>query len=149
MRREPGLLVPAGNPAGVRGGEDLVGRGLRFINRQGGSGTRVLLDYVLGKRGLDPAAITGYDTEEFTHMAVAVAVASGVADAGLGILAAARALGLGFVPVASERYDLIVPAEQLDSPGMRALLDVITSPELAARVAELGGYDTTETGAIV
>ncbi len=82
-------------------------------------------------------------------MAVAVAVASGVADTGLGILAAARALGLDFIPVASERYDLIIPAEELDTPRMRLLLDVIRSDELARRVATLGGYDTSEIGTLV
>ncbi len=149
VNREQGLMVPAGNPNKLRGIEDLAGADVRFINRQGGSGTRVLLDYELDKRGIDPAAISGYEAEEFTHMAVAVAVTSGVADTGLGILAAARALGLDFIPVASERYDLIIPAEEYDTPRMQLLLEVIRSDELARRVAALGGYDTSEIGAVV
>jgi putative molybdopterin biosynthesis protein len=104
--REQGLIVAKGNPKRIRSLEDLVRPDVRLVNRQGGSGTRVLLDYHLVESGIDRAEIRGYDDEEYTHMAVAVQVLAGAADVGLGILAAARALDLDFVPVASERYDL-------------------------------------------
>lgn len=148
VEREQGFIVPAGNPRNVNGLQDLTRPDLVFINRQGGSGTRVLLDHELEKHGIDPARIVGYRTEEFTHMAVAVAVLSGAADAGLGILSAARALGLDFVPVATERYDLIVPEEYWENDGIQGLLAVIRSEEFKQRVAELGGYDTAETGEV-
>jgi putative molybdopterin biosynthesis protein len=117
-----------------------------FINRQGGSGTRILLDYRLGQLGIDPAAIAGYTTEEFTHMSVAVAVLSGSADAGLGIYAAARALDLDFIPVVTEQYDLVIPAEIYDTPNIRMLLEVVASAGFKRRVDALGGYSTRRTG---
>ncbi len=109
VMRQQGLMVRSGNPLGIAGIADLARSEVTFINRQGGSGTRVLLDYELDQRGLAAERITGYRVEEFTHMAVAVAVLSGAADAGLGILAAAQALGLDFIPVVQEQYDLIIP----------------------------------------
>jgi len=147
--REQGLIVRPGNPSGIEGITDLVRSGITFVNRQGGSGTRVLLDYQLEKLGIAADAIAGYETEEFTHMAVAVAVLSGAADVGLGILGAARALGLDFVPVVSERYDLIIPRAHFDSPGIQLLLDVIRSDEFRARVDALGGYSTARTGQLM
>ncbi len=118
VTREQGLMIVKGNPGAIGGFEDLTRDGVTFINRQGGSGTRVLLDYELAKRGIPAGDISGYETEEFTHMAVAVAVMSGAADAGLGIRSAARALDLDFLPVTSERYDLIIPEEFVDTPAM-------------------------------
>jgi putative molybdopterin biosynthesis protein len=117
-----------------------------FINRQGGSGTRVLLDFRLKQLGVDPAAIRGYATEEFTHMAVAVAVLTGSADTGLGIYAAAKALGLEFVPVVTEVYDLVIPAELYETDNIRTLLEVVGSAEFKRRVEALGGYSTRHTG---
>ena len=148
VERQQGLMVRKGNPLGIEGFADLTRDDVAFINRQGGSGTRVLLDYELGRRGIDARAIHGYGTEEYTHMAVAVAVVSGAADVGLGVLSAARALGLDFLPVTSERYDLIFPAVFFETTAVQALLEVIRSPEFARRVAELGGYDTAETGRV-
>jgi putative molybdopterin biosynthesis protein len=119
VMRDQGLIVPAGNPKGIQGIEDLARDDVRLINRQGGSGTRILLDYRLKQLGLAPDDIAGYDNEEFTHMAVAAAVVSGAADVGLGIHAAARALGLAFIPVVTEQYDLLMTRSHFDAPLSR------------------------------
>ncbi len=145
-QREQGLMVPPGNPAGLTGLPDLRREGLRFVNRQGGSGTRVLLDHELGRLGLDPAHIAGYGVEETTHMGVAVAVASGAADVGLGVRSAARALGVDFVPVTTEDYDLLIPEAFWEHPGIVALREVIGSAEFQAEMHRLGGYDGARTG---
>jgi len=147
--REQGLIVPKGNPLEIRDLGDLLRPEVTFINRQGGSGTRVLLDYHLARLGLDPALIRGYDREEYTHMAVAVAVASGAAQAGMGILAAANALDLDFVPVARERYDLVIPGDLFHSEGIQLLLEVIRCPEFRSAVASMGGYDPSESGRVL
>ncbi|MDR7434978.1 MAG: molybdopterin biosynthesis protein [Armatimonadota bacterium] len=147
--RDQGLMVRPGNPKGIRGIEDLTREDVTFVNRQRGAGTRILLDFHLKQLGIDPTRIRGYEREEYTHMSVAVAVASGAADAGLGIYAAARALGLDFIPVAKERYDLVIPREYLKTPLVRQALEVLSSPEFRAEVEKLGGYDTTETGQMV
>jgi len=149
VNREQGLMVAPGNPLGIEKVEDLARPEVRFINRQAGSGTRVLLDFCLEKAGVDPQKIRGYEREEYTHMAVAVAVATGTADAGMGILAAARALGLDFVPIASERYDLVIPERFFHTEGIVALLDVIRSEEFRKAVSELGGYDPSRSGEIL
>ncbi|HSO67311.1 MAG TPA: substrate-binding domain-containing protein, partial [Desulfatirhabdiaceae bacterium] len=128
---------------------DLVREDIRLINRQAGSGTRILLDFKLSQFGIDPARIAGYDQDEFTHMAVAVAVLGGSADVGLGIFAAAKALDLGFIPVVTEQYDLIIPGVHFESEIIQTLLSVIRSPEFKARVNELGGYHTERTGEIL
>lgn len=146
VRREQGLIVPRGNPKGLRSLADLTRPDVTFINRQRGAGTRVLLDYRLKQAGIAPRAIQGYERQEFTHLAVAAAVASGAADCGLGILAAARALGLDFVPLDHERYDLIVPARFYADPILAPLLAIIGDPAFQARVAALGGYTTDEMG---
>ncbi|HEX9454983.1 MAG TPA: molybdopterin biosynthesis protein, partial [Candidatus Binatia bacterium] len=114
-QREQGILVARGNPKSVVGLRDLARKDLRFVNRQAGSGTRVLLDFQLRKLGIDGASIVGYEREEFTHMAVGVAVASGLADAALGVRAAANALKLEFIPVASEQYDLLIQRSFFES----------------------------------
>ena len=149
VEREQGLIVRRGNPKGITGLADLARDDVTFINRQGGSGTRVLFDSELVKHGIDPAAIRGYCDEETTHMAVAVAVLSGAADAGMGILAAARALRLDFVPIASERYDLIIPAELFDDERIELLLAIIRGEEFARRAGALGGYDTAQSGEVL
>jgi len=144
--REQGLMVAPGNPGSISGLGDLARPGIVFVNRQAGSGTRVLLDYHLERLGIDPGRIKGFDQEEYTHMAVAVQVLSGGAHAGLGIRAAANALGLDFVPVATERYDLCIPVDFLDDPRILALLDVLDSERFRSAVAALGGYDVTDMG---
>ncbi len=146
VHRDNGLIVGRGNPKRILGMEDLTRPDVTFINRQGGSGTRILLDYRLKQLGIEPAYIRGYDSEEFTHMSVAVAVLSGSADAGLGIYAAARALGLDFIPVVTEVYDLVIPIEHYDTENVRMLLDVIVSAEFKQRVEALGGYSVRHTG---
>ncbi|KGP75660.1 LysR family transcriptional regulator [Desulfosporosinus sp. Tol-M] len=140
------FIVPKGNPLNLKKLEDLTKPGVRFINRQGGSGTRVLLDYLLQKQGLSKEQILGYEREEFTHLAVAVAVASGAADVGLGIQSAAEALGLDYVLVGEERYDLAIPREFLEEPRMKAMIAVVRSKEFQEDVLALGGYDVRETG---
>ncbi len=109
--REQGWIVPSGNPKGLSGWTDAANPDVQLVNRQRGAGTRLLLDYELGRLGIEPGQVRGYEREEYTHLAVAAAVASGVADAGLGIRAAARALDLDFVPMAAEQYELVIPAE--------------------------------------
>ena len=146
VHRQQGLLVASGNPRGITGLKDLAREGIAYVNRQRGSGTRVLLDYELRQQNVKPDDISGYSREEFTHTAVAAAVASGTADAGLGILAAARALDLDFVPLLKERYDLVIPREHYDSPLLQPLLDIIRNPAFRDLVEKLGGYDTSETG---
>ena len=112
-------MVAPGNPKKIRTIRDLTRPEVRFINRQRGAGTRLLLDYLLKEDGLEPVQVQGYDREEYTHMAVAVNVLSGTADVGLGIMAAARALGLDFIPLTPERYDLVVPKPPLPTPAFR------------------------------
>ncbi len=147
--RDQGLLVPKGNPKGIGGLEDLAREDIHFINRQVGSGTRILLDYRLQQLGLKPETIAGYRDEEYTHMAVAVAVLSGTADVGLGIQAAARALDLDFIPVVTEQYDLVIPKRFLDLKGMQVLLDTIGGERFQRRVRALGGYSTELTGRVL
>jgi putative molybdopterin biosynthesis protein len=149
VMREQGLILPAGNPKNIRGLEDLVREDVSLVNRQGGSGTRILLDYRLKQLGLAPGGIRGYDREEFTHMAVAVAVLSGSADVGLGIHAAARALNLEFIPVVTEQYDLVIPEAYFDTAALQTLLSVIGSTTFKKRVAALGGYDTRRSGDVL
>ena len=147
--RDQGLMVKRGNPKGIKGIEDLAREDISFINRQAGSGTRILLDYRLNRIGINPAQINGYQHEEFTHMAVAVAVLSGTADTGLGIYAAAAALGLDFIPVVTEQYDLIIPSTHFESQNIQLLLETINTGAFRDRVEALGGYHTQKTGEII
>jgi putative molybdopterin biosynthesis protein len=149
VQRDQGLIVKQGNPKGIRGIEDLSRKDVTFINRQAGSGTRILLDDKLNQLGINPSAINGYQNEEFTHMAVAVSVLSGSEDAGLGIYAAAKALNLEFIPVVTEQYDLIIPLEHFETESIQILLKIINSQEFKQRVSALGGYSTAKTGAII
>jgi len=144
--RDQGLIVAKGNPKGVRGIEDLSAGNLTFVNRQAGSGTRVLFDYKLDQMRISPESILGYDHNEYTHMAVAVDVLSGAADCGMGIFAAARALDLDFIPIEREQYDLVIPSTMLDEPPIQAVLDTIRSENFRARVMSLGGYDPAKSG---
>jgi putative molybdopterin biosynthesis protein len=148
-QREQGILAARGNPKALRGLEDLTRADVRFVNRQRGSGTRVLLDYELKRLGIDPGSIAGYQREEFTHMAVGVAIASGLADAGLGVRAAANALGLDFLPVASEQYDLLVGRPFFESLRGQQLLHVMASTSFKDAVVALGGYDPSRAGQVV
>ncbi|MFH2092594.1 MAG: molybdopterin biosynthesis protein [Pseudomonadota bacterium] len=149
VMREQGLIVPKNNPRKIQSIKDLQADNMVFINRQPGSGTRVLLDYQLSQMGIPPEAIKGYENDEYTHMSVAVAVLSGRADAGLGIMAAARALDLDFIPVITESYDLIIPDRFYQTQKVQVLLDTIHSAAFQKRVNLLGGYSTHQTGQII
>jgi putative molybdopterin biosynthesis protein len=149
VQRDQGLIVKPGNPKQIHGIEDLGRKDIRFINRQTGSGTRILLDYKLSQLGVKADTINGYQNEEFTHMAVAVSVLSGSEDAGLGIYAAAKALDLDFIPVVTEQYDLVVPLEFFETEAVQILLEIINSPAFKQRVEALGGYATQRTGEII
>jgi molybdopterin molybdotransferase/putative molybdopterin biosynthesis protein len=145
--REQGLLVPEGNPKNIRGFEDLTRDDIVFVNRQSGAGTRLLTDKCLRELGINSADVKGYDREEYTHMGVASAVLTGVADTGLAILASARALGLDFIPVARERYDLAIPKRFLKIDMIENLLKIIREDgEFRETVAGLGGYDISDMG---
>ncbi|OPX88407.1 MAG: Molybdopterin molybdenumtransferase [Pelotomaculum sp. PtaB.Bin013] len=147
--REQGLILAAGNPKNIRTLEDLAGNGISFVNRQRGSGTRILLDYHLSELGINDDNIHGYEHEEYTHMAVAAAVKAGAADAGLGIRAAAQALGLEFIGIAEERYDLCIPVEFMETPYIQRLLEVISLTEFKEEVVKLGGYDLRDCGKVM
>ena len=144
VHREQGLIVAAGNPLGIRSLDDLPR--CRYVNRQRGAGTRVLLDYELERRGIDPGQIEGYEREEYTHLAVAAAIASGSADCGMGIRNAAIALGLDFIPVTQERYDLVIPAAFWDAPMIQHVRALLSDAEFRAAVAEQPGYDVHAMG---
>jgi putative molybdopterin biosynthesis protein len=146
VHRAQGLLVAPGNPLGLAGIEDLVRPGLRYVNRQRGAGTRVLLDHELAQRGIEPAELHGYEREEHTHLAVAAAVAAGRADCGLGVLAAARAFELDFVPIAREPYDLVLWRSTVEEPLLDPLWELLAAPDFREAVEGLGGYDTAEMG---
>jgi putative molybdopterin biosynthesis protein len=147
--REQGLIVKKGNPVGIETLEQLASKKATFVNRQEGSGTRVLLDYRLKEKGVDPAAIPGYDRIAYTHMEVALEVFSGSADAGIGIMAAARMLDLDFIPLAKERFDLAIPVENMKTGIVKALLAVLNSEEFKSNIIQMGGYETRDTGRIV
>jgi len=146
--RHLGLIVPPGNPDGVRRLDDLAREGLRFINRQEGAGTRVWLDTHLRARHIDPEQIAGYEDCVPTHSEVASAIAQDQADAGLGLETAALAYGLDFVPLAVERYDLAIPADVWEMPPIQALGRWLESDPAQDAIRSLGGYDTRQTGAV-
>jgi putative molybdopterin biosynthesis protein len=151
--RQQGLLVGKNNPKGIQSLRDLARPEVCYVNRQRGAGTRVLLDYHLQQLGITAEMVQGYDQEEYTHLAVAAAVASGRADCGLGIQAAARALDLEFIPLFSERYDLVIPCAHLADPKTRDLLspvfDLMVDPAFRKAVEALEGYEVEDMGQIV
>jgi putative molybdopterin biosynthesis protein len=144
--REQGLILQQGNPKKIKRVEDLFRRDLTFVNRQKGSGTRILLDHTLKTLSLEPGQIRGYEKEEYTHMAVASTVAGGIADVGLGILSAARAMGLDFIPIAKERYDIAIPSIQFEDEKIQRMIETIRSDEFKKMVFQMGGYDVSRTG---
>jgi molybdate-binding protein/DNA-binding transcriptional regulator YhcF (GntR family) len=147
-QRRLGLITPAGNPKGVLTLADLQRPGLVFVNRQSGSGTRVWLDAALHRAGIPTANIAGYDDARTTHSEVAQTIAEGEADAGFGLQTAAYAFGLNFIPMVSERYDLIVPETTFDQPAMQQLAVWLAERPAHQAIAELGGYETGETGKV-
>jgi putative molybdopterin biosynthesis protein len=148
VTREQGLIVSQGNPKDLTDLPDLVKESVTFINRQQGAGTRILLDYYLGELGIDKDAIAGYDREEYTHLSVAAAVSSGAVDCGLGIMAAADALKLDFIPLYNEQFDLVIPLEHYESTKLAPLLELLHEPEFQDAVDSIAGYDTAPMGKI-
>lgn len=144
--REQGLIVAHGNPRRLMCLADVAHRKLRFVNRQSGSGTRLLIDAQLAREGLAPGDLRGYDSEEFTHAAVAATIASGRADAGFGVAAAAAEYDLGFVPVVRERYYFALREAMLRSDPIVALRDALTGPIFRELVGHMAGYDATRAG---
>jgi len=147
--REQGLFVAAGNPLGLTGIGDLAAPGIRFVNRQTGSGTRLLLEMLLAEAHIEPAAINGFGSAEFTHSAVAAYIASGMADVGLGVRTAAERFGLDFIPLLRERYFLALSRTAADEPLLRDVIDVLRSPACHALIDALPGYDAAATGTIL
>ncbi len=146
--REQGWIVPQGNPKGLAGWDDAARPDIQLVNRQRGAGTRVLLDYELEKRSIDPQTVNGYQREEYTHLAVAAAIASETADTGLGIRAAARALDLDFIPLALEQYELVIPKEQYESELLRPLLGLLEDERFRTAVSTLPGYHIDSMGQV-
>ncbi len=144
VNREQGLLTLRGNPKNVKGLEDVASSGIQFVNRQRGAGTRVLLDYHLNLKGIATKQVLGYSNEEYTHLGVAAAVASGRVDCGLGISAAAQALDLDFLPLFHERYELIIPEIYFESELLAPLFEVIESKVFRDTVSEMPGYEFGE-----
>ncbi len=149
VKREQGLFVNPGNPKNILGLQDLTRPEVQFINRQRGAGTRVLLDYHLAQLGITARDITGYEKEEYTHLSLAAAILSGRADCGLGIPAAAQALGLDFLPLFSERYDLVIPSEYYQDELLAPLLETLCDTEFRNDVSLLPGYDTDRMGDLI
>ncbi|MHB8383531.1 MAG: substrate-binding domain-containing protein [Candidatus Binataceae bacterium] len=145
---ELGLATASGNPLGIRGFEDLERPRLKIVNRERGAGARITLDDAIAALKLKPASIAGYDREVGGHLEVALAIAAGQGDLGVTIRVAADAYGLGFVPIREERYDLAVPAAEMSSIPVRAMLEAMNSSRFASEVADLCGYDTHEMGAV-
>jgi molybdate-binding protein/DNA-binding transcriptional regulator YhcF (GntR family) len=147
--RIQGFLVPRGNPKGIHSLEDFSRPDITIVNRQKGSGTRVWLDYKLRELGINPADVKGYWRELDTHLAVAINILKGESDTGLGIQGAAKACNLDFIPVTTEKFDLVIPQEKFQSPLFTSLVKIIQSDEFKKVVNELGGYDTAQTGETV
>jgi putative molybdopterin biosynthesis protein len=144
--RMQGLMFANGNPKQIKGLDDLIRKDITFINRQRGSGTRVLLDFKLRQMGVLSNKIKGYKDEVDSHLAVALAIKHGKADIGLGIEGAARSCGINFLPLLRERYDLVMTRESYQSRLFAPLLEIVTSKEYRDIVSQVGGYDTSQTG---
>lgn len=146
--RVQGLMVAPGNPLGLSDFEDIAREGLRYVNRQKGSGTRILADYLLKQRDIDAAAVYGYEREELTHTAVAAQIAADSADAGMGIWSAAKMYGLDFIPVCVEQYDLLIPDQAWANPQVRQLLALLASDDFRGILERLGGYEVQRPGRV-
>ena len=144
--RTQGLMIANGNPLGIREFKDIAKEGLRYVNRQKGSGTRILMDYLMDKNGLKSDDVYGYEREEMTHTSVAAQIVSGSADAGMGIYSAAKLYGLDFIPVCEEEYDLIIPDYAADTPMVKMLLETLRSGAFRERILSLGGYTVENSG---
>lgn len=149
VHRIQGIMVKKGNPLDIKSIEDLAAKDVRYVNRQRGAGTRVLFDYKLKRMGIDTEKINGYDREMATHMAVAAAVAGDGADAGMGILSAAKTMELDFIEVGPEEYDFAIPVKFLQLPHVKAFLGILKSSEFKRRIDELGGYESSHAGEVI
>ncbi len=147
--RQQGLMLQKGNPLGIMSFADIAGEGIRYVNRQKGSGTRVLADYLCDRYGVDRERIYGYEREEMTHNAVAVQIAGGSVDAGMGIFSAARLYGLDFLPICVEEYDLLIPETAWDTAPVRQLVRTLKSEAFRERIGAMGGYTLDRPGEII
>ena len=147
--RQQGLMVAGGNPLNIQKFSDIARGGVRYVNRQKGSGTRILTDYLCAREGLDPAAIYGYDREELTHTSVAAQIVSGSADVGMGIYSAAKLYDLDFIPICIEEYDLIIPDHAWDTPMVRQLIATLKSDAFREKMLSLGGYTVDHPGEVL
>ncbi|MCP4132809.1 MAG: helix-turn-helix domain-containing protein [bacterium] len=147
--RELGLLYSSEFAGTIKGFEDLVSEKVKFINRQEGSGTRILLDYKLGELGINPELINGYAGEVYTHMEVGLSILSGEANAGMGTVAIANLLGLEFVPVVKESFDMVLSQETFFKKGVQAFIETLNTSEFRKKIASLGSYDFAESGKII
>lgn len=147
--RQQGLMLQRGNPLGIQRFSDVAREGLRYVNRQKGSGTRILMDYLCAAEGVDPGRIYGYDREEITHNSVAVQIAGDSADAGMGVYSTAQLYGLDFLPICIETYDLLVANDALEAPMVRQLIQTLQSDAFRARAEAMGGYTLENPGEIV
>jgi molybdate transport repressor ModE-like protein len=147
--RSLGLFVAPGNPKGIHDLRDLTRSDVRFVNRQAGSGTRMVLELMLARLGIDPGAISGFENGELTHSAVAAFIASGMGDVGMGVQTAARQFGLDFIPLVSERYFLALPVALVNDPSLKEITHILQSDAFRADVNALPGYDATDTGKLL
>ncbi len=147
--RQQGLMVAKGNPLNIKGFEDIAKDGVRYVNRQKGSGTRILTDYLFKQNAMDTASVYGYDREELTHTSVAAQIVSGSADVGMGIYSAAKLYELDFIPVCIEEYELIIPDSAWDSPMVKKLLETLKSEQFKEKLMALGGYTVDNPGQII
>ena len=147
--RQQGMMVAKGNPLNIQKFSDIAQPGVRYVNRQKGSGTRILTDYLCKTNGLNPDAIYGYDREELTHTSVAAQIVSGSADAGMGIYSAAKLYDLDFIPLCIEEYDLIIPDHAWDTPQVRQMIDILKSEAFKEKILALGGYTVENPGEII
>ena len=147
--RQQGLMVARGNPLNIRKFSDIARDGVRYVNRQKGSGTRILTDYLCKREHVDASAIYGYDREELTHTSVAAQIVSGSADAGMGIYSAAKLYDLDFIPICIEEYDLIIPDHAWETPMVRSLLTILKSDAFREKILSLGGYTVDNPGEVI
>jgi excisionase family DNA binding protein len=149
FRREIGIVTAPGNPKGIEGIADLAGKKVRFVNRQAGSGTRILLDHHLGRQGISASSIAGYDREVYTHVEVGLTILSDEADAGIATVAVSRLMGLHFIPVTRENFDMVLGQSTYFSKGIQALMEVLKSSGFRGRFEHLGGYGFEDSGKIL
>ena len=147
--RQQGMMVAKGNPLNIQKFADIAKPGVRYVNRQKGSGTRILTDYLCKQENVDAAAVYGYDREELTHTSVAAQIVSGSADAGMGIYSAAKLYDLDFIPICIEEYDLIIPDHAWETPMVRQLIATLKSDAFREKILSLGGYTMEAPGELI